>query len=65
MRIVPVLAVVVIIGILSQSAMSDSQVGSDTGAGLRIAGIVLAIASVLYLIRTRLRRSGISGSTAI
>ena len=65
MRIVPVLAVVVIIGILSLSAMSDSQVGSDTRAGLRIAGIVLAIASVLYLIRTRLRHSGISGSMAV
>jgi hypothetical protein len=64
MRIVPVLAVVVIVGILSQSSMSESQVGTDTRAGLRVAGIVLAIASVLYLIRTRLRRSGNSDSLA-
>jgi hypothetical protein len=34
--------------ILAQSALSATDVGSDTRAGLRIAGIVIAVASLLY-----------------
>src|SRR5256885_4102256 len=56
MKIVPVLAIATIIAILAQSAVSDSQVGSDTRAGLRIAGIVLVVASILYFLRAKLRR---------
>jgi amino acid transporter len=56
MKVVPVLAIVVIIAILAQSAVSESQVGSDTRAGLRIAAIVLAIASALYFVRVLVRR---------
>ena len=54
-KIVPVLAVVAIIAILTQSAISDSQVGSDTRAGLRIGGIVIIVASVLYFLRAKFR----------
>ncbi len=55
MKIMPVLAIVLIIWILAQSALSDTAVGSDTRAGLRIAAVLLAIGSVLYLARTRWR----------
>jgi basic amino acid/polyamine antiporter, APA family len=51
MKIVPALAIVAILWILTQSSLSDSTVGSDTRAGLRIAGIVVVIASVFYLVR--------------
>ena len=57
MNIVPALAIVAIIWILGQASVGESSVGTDTRAGLRLAGIVLAIASVLYLLRTKLRRS--------
>jgi APA family basic amino acid/polyamine antiporter len=53
MTIVPPLAVVAIIWILAQSTVSESQVGIDTRAGLRIAGIVLVVASLLYPLRRR------------
>jgi basic amino acid/polyamine antiporter, APA family len=56
MKIVPALAVVVIIAILVQSSLSGTQVGSDTRAGLRNAAILLALASVVYLIRGQFRR---------
>jgi hypothetical protein len=50
---VPALAIVAIIWILAQSTLSESQVGIDTRAGLRIAGIVLVVASLLYPLRRR------------
>ena len=56
MKIVPGLAIITILAILVGSSLSESQVGSDTRAGLRNAAIVLAIASVYYLIAGRLRR---------
>ena len=55
-RIFPVLAIVVVLWILGQAALSDSGVGSDTRAGLRIAAIVMVIASILYFVRASLRR---------
>jgi APA family basic amino acid/polyamine antiporter len=56
MKIVPALAIITILAILVGSSLSESQVGSDTRAGLRNAAIVLAIASVYYLLAGRLRR---------
>jgi basic amino acid/polyamine antiporter, APA family len=58
MKIVPGLAIIVIIAILTQSSVSESQVGSDTRAGLRIAVIVLVIASIFYLLRAKIRKGG-------
>jgi APA family basic amino acid/polyamine antiporter len=55
MKIVPALAIVANIWILAQASLSESNVGSDTRAGLRIAGIVLVVASILYLVRTKIR----------
>lgn len=55
-RIFPVLAIAVIIWILGQSAVSESSVGSDTRSGLLLAGEVLAVASIWYLLSARLRR---------
>jgi basic amino acid/polyamine antiporter, APA family len=57
MKIVPALAIIAIIWILVQASLSESTVGSDTRAGLRIAGIVLVVASLLYWLRTSLRKS--------
>ena len=54
MKIVPALAIVAILWILGQSSVSESSVGSDTRAGLRLAALVLAIASVLYFIGKQL-----------
>ncbi len=48
MKIVPPLAILAIIWMLLQSSLSESGIGSDTRAGLRVAAIVLVIASVLY-----------------
>jgi amino acid transporter len=56
MKIVPALAIAAIVWILGQSALSDSETGSSTRAGLRAAVVVLAIASVFYLVRIQLRR---------
>ena len=56
MKIIPILAIGVIIWILAQSALSGSQVGSDTRVGLRNAAIVVAIASLYYFVTVRLRR---------
>jgi basic amino acid/polyamine antiporter, APA family len=58
MKIVPVLAIAVIVWILGQSAASESSVGSDTRSGLLLAAEVLAAASIWYLISARLRRKG-------
>jgi basic amino acid/polyamine antiporter, APA family len=55
MKIFPALAIAAIIWILTQASLSESTVGRDTRAGLRIAGIVLVVASVLYLVRRRFR----------
>jgi hypothetical protein len=49
MKIVPAFAIIAIIWILAQSAMSVSSVGKDTRAGLWLAGWVLAAASAFYL----------------
>jgi amino acid transporter len=59
MKIVPALTILAILWILIQAALSESSVGDDTRAGLRIAGIVLAIASVLYFVRAKLRASNV------
>ena len=56
MKIIPVLAILVIIWILAQSALNQSQVGSDTRAGLLNAAIVVVIASIYYFVTTQLRR---------
>jgi APA family basic amino acid/polyamine antiporter len=56
MKIVPVLAIIVIIWILGQSAVSETSIGSDTRAGLLLAAEVLAAASVYYFARVQLRR---------
>lgn len=56
MKIVPALAIVAILWILGQSAISESSVGSDTRTGLWLAAVVLAIASILYLGRVLLRQ---------
>jgi basic amino acid/polyamine antiporter, APA family len=56
MKIVPALAIAATIWILVQASLSESSVGDDTRAGLRIAGIVLALASVVYLMRAQFRR---------
>ena len=56
MKIVPVLAIAVIVWILGQSAVSESSVGSDTRSGLLLAVEVLAVASIWYLVSARLRR---------
>ncbi|PYK66028.1 MAG: hypothetical protein DME50_06825 [Verrucomicrobia bacterium] len=58
MQIVPVLAIAVILWILGQASFSESSVGADTRAGLRLAAIVLIIASVLYVLRKFVARSG-------
>jgi APA family basic amino acid/polyamine antiporter len=51
MKIVPALAIIAIIWILGQASVNESTVGNDTRSGLRLAGIVLTIASVLYFVR--------------
>src|SRR5213592_2086755 len=51
MKIVPALAIAAIVWIVGQSALSDSETGSSTRAGLRAAVVVLALASVFYLVR--------------
>jgi amino acid transporter len=56
MKIVPALAIVAILWILGQSAVSESSVGSDTRTGLWLAAVVLAIASILYLCRVLFRQ---------
>jgi basic amino acid/polyamine antiporter, APA family len=57
MKIVPGLAIAAILWILGQAALSESSVGNDTRAGLRLAAVVLAIASVLYFLRRSVARS--------
>jgi basic amino acid/polyamine antiporter, APA family len=57
MQIVPVFAIAAILWILGQAALSESSIGNDTRAGLRLAVVVLAIASVLYFVRTFIARS--------
>ena len=56
MKLVPVLAVGAIIWILTEAALSESSVGSDTRAGLRIAAVVLIISTVVYFAGKPLRR---------
>ena len=58
MKIVPMLAIAAILWILGQASFSESSVGADTRAGLRLATIVLIIASVLYVLRKFVARSG-------
>jgi APA family basic amino acid/polyamine antiporter len=57
MKIVPALAIAAIIWILGQAAINETSIGNDTRAGLRLAAVVLAIASVLYFVRTSIERS--------
>ncbi|PYL09220.1 MAG: hypothetical protein DME33_04715 [Verrucomicrobia bacterium] len=57
MKIVPALAIAVIFWILGQASLSESSIGDDTRAGLRLAVVVLAIASVLYFVRKFTARS--------
>jgi APA family basic amino acid/polyamine antiporter len=56
MQIVPALAIITIILILTLASLSESDVGSDTRAGLRIAAIVLAAASVVYFVLKSIKR---------
>jgi amino acid transporter len=57
MKIIPALAIISIFWILGQASVSQSSIGSDTRGGLRLAGIVLVVASLLYWLRTSLRKS--------
>src|SRR5438552_12487231 len=57
MKIVPALAIAAIIWILGQAPLNETSIGNDTRAGLRLAVVVLAIATVLYFVRTSLERS--------
>ena len=57
MKIVPAFAIAAIIWILVQAALNKTSIGNDTRAGLRLAAVVLAIASVLYFVRTAIERS--------
>jgi len=57
MKIVPALAIVAILWILGQSSLSESSTGSDTRAGLRLAVVVLAFASVFYFLRRSIARA--------
>jgi len=50
MKIIPALAIIAIICILGQSAVSESSTGSDTRVGLQLAGWVLAGASLFYVV---------------
>jgi amino acid transporter len=56
MNVVPAFAIIAILWILIQAALSESSVGDDTRAGLRIAGIVLVIASALYFLGSFLKK---------
>jgi basic amino acid/polyamine antiporter, APA family len=56
MKIVPALAILAIIWILGQAALNESSSGNDTRAGLRLAAVVLALASIVYFIRVQLPR---------
>jgi basic amino acid/polyamine antiporter, APA family len=56
MQIIPILAIAVNVWILAQSAFSATDVGSDTRAGLGIAAIVVAVASVGYFAGAKLWR---------
>jgi amino acid transporter len=55
-KVVPFLAIGAILWILIQASLSQSSVGNDTRAGLRIAGIVIVVASVVYLAVRWLKR---------
>ena len=56
MKFIPILAVAAIIWILTQASLSESSVGNDTRAGLRIAVIVLVVSSILYFAGKSLKR---------
>ena len=57
MNVVPAFAIIAIIWILVQAAVSESSVGDDTRAGLKIAGIVLVISSAFYFLGKSLSRN--------
>jgi basic amino acid/polyamine antiporter, APA family len=57
MKIVPVLSIAAIAWILGQASLNESSVGNDTRAGLRLAAVVLVIASILYFVRRSIMRS--------
>jgi basic amino acid/polyamine antiporter, APA family len=57
MKIVPVIAMAAILWILGQASLSESSVGYDTRAGLRLAAVVLVIGSILYFARRLITRS--------
>jgi basic amino acid/polyamine antiporter, APA family len=57
MKIVPVIAIAAILWILGQASLSESSVGNDTRAGLRLAAVVLVIGSILYFARRSITRS--------
>jgi basic amino acid/polyamine antiporter, APA family len=56
MKIVPVIAIAAILWILGQASLSESSVGNDTRAGLRLAAVVLVIGSILYFARRSITR---------
>ena len=55
-KLVPVLAICAILWILIQASLSQSSVGSDTRAGLRVAAIVIVAASAVYVVVRGLKR---------
>src|ERR1700756_549899 len=55
-KVVPVLAIGAILWILTQASLSQSSVGSDTRAGLRVAAMVVGIASAVYVVIRSLKR---------
>ena len=57
-NVVPVLAIAAILWILTQASLSQSSVGNDTRAGLRVAAIVVVIASAVYVVVRGVRRRG-------
>jgi APA family basic amino acid/polyamine antiporter len=56
MKIVPVLSITAIIWILAQASASQTSIGNDTRAGLRLAAEVLVIASIFYFVHARFSR---------
>ena len=56
MKIVPVLSIAAIIWILAQASASQTSIGNDTRAGLRLAAEVLVIASIFYFVHARFSR---------
>jgi basic amino acid/polyamine antiporter, APA family len=58
-KLVPVASIAAILWILVQCSMSDDALGTETRAGLSVTGVVAAVGTLLYGLRTAfLRRRG-------